>query len=64
MFPIIWVNNKLYLINVKNITRFYYYGVLIFYFGILTTSKKYKSVIKINNINHKILNNILNYLIV
>ena len=39
-------------------------GVVIFYFGILTTFKKHKNVIKIHNINHKILNNILNYLIV
>ena len=37
---IIWINNKLYLINVENVTKFYYYGVIIFYFGILTMSKK------------------------
>ena len=42
----------------------YPYGLVIFYFGILTMSKRHKSIIKIHDIKHKIVNNILNYLIV
>ena len=45
-FPIIKLNNKLHLINTKNITKCSLYGLFIFYFGILTMSKKHRKCYK------------------